>query len=262
MARGDRAGMMARQARRLAPTDASRRPAMSRWLVGWVLTLATVAAVAYGVAKLLDARTLPISTVYVEGEFRHLSAQYLKDIVMRELKPGFFRVDVESIRAALLAEPWIDDVSVRRVWPDGVQVTVTEQRPVARWNDSSLLNRDGLLFRPKSATLPVDIVQLEGPDDTHGEVFAHYRTLQAVFPDQASAIERVTLSGSRALSFTLKDGARVLVGRKDIGGRLARLRQMLDKGLASELEIIETVDIRFTNGIAVRFRELGGVPDA
>lgn len=222
-----------------------------RWTVCLLLTLAS----AIGFSKLLDPHSLPIKEVKVEGEFRHLRPEYLEGIVVNTLNAGFFLLDVDAVRRALLSEPWINDVSVRRIWPDTVQVTVVEQRAEAVWCDKALVNDAAVIFAPDPDSFPVGLARLCGPEGSHEEVLERYKAMHAVLKDYDLDFEELSLSDRRAWSLHLKNGPTVIIGRKDVETRIGHLCSVLDNGLDSNLKGIETIDLRYTNGVAVRFRE-------
>ncbi len=66
-----------------------------------------------------------------------------------KVRGGFFNLDVDAVRLALLGEPWVSEVTVKRIWPDALRVIVIEQIPVVRWGDSGLLNPAGEYFAPE-----------------------------------------------------------------------------------------------------------------
>ena len=41
--------------------------------------------------------------------------------------------------ATVLDMPWVADISIRRVWPDKLNMVVTERVPLARWGDDVLM---------------------------------------------------------------------------------------------------------------------------
>lgn len=218
-------------------------------VVGLLVSITFAATVVTGVRHVLDPATLPIREVRIEGEFRYLAPKRLQDIVAGELKAGFFRVNVEAIRAALLAEPWVNDVSVRRVWPDTLQITVAEQRAVAYWGDDGLVNEYGVVFHPAPDSLPRGLIRLLGPQGSSLTVLRRYREAQDVLAAHGLAVTRVRLSSRRAWRLWLSNGTQVVFGRNDFHGRLARLARVVDRVLAGGAAAI--VDLRYTNGLAV-----------
>ena len=62
------------------------------------------------------------------------------------MRGGFFQVDIAAVRESALSVPWVRDVSVRRVWPGELHVTVVEDRPIARWAGGGLVTDRGTLL--------------------------------------------------------------------------------------------------------------------
>ena len=212
-----------------------------------------------GGAWLLDETTLPVRHVRVEGDFKHLSTVALQERAGEVVRGGFFNVNVETIKEVLLEEPWIHSVSVKRVWPDSITVTIHEQIAVARWNDSGLLNAGGDLFTPQPSTLPDGLPRLRGPEDTHDQVLGFYQRLGEVMPPSLTVSE-LSLSDRRAWRIGFTGGPQVYLGRMDIATRVRRFARYVPAALAGYAGHIESVDMRYTNGFAVQWKP-GNKPD-
>lgn len=205
-------------------------------------------------AYVLDPRTLPIRHVRVDGEFRHLSTAALQLRAEDVVRGGFFDVNVEGIRAALLQEPWVREVTVRRIWPDELGLQVQEQVAVARWGGNQLLNEQGQLFKPSAGTLPPNLPSLNGPAGTHAEALARFRTLQHALGGRQLIVAQLRLSARRSWSFALADGPSVDLGRRDFDARVGRFAAIVPTFMAGDLNRIEVIDMRYTNGFAVRWK--------
>jgi len=94
-----------------------------------LVSLAVAIVLSGGIIALYFSPAFPITNVTVAGNSKLQSGYVIK---LADVAEGstFFRVDVESIRARLLTEPWIQDVSVERGFPDTVVLRITEQ-PIA-----------------------------------------------------------------------------------------------------------------------------------
>ncbi len=53
--------------------------------------------------------------------------------VHESIRGGFFSVDLQAVRSAVEGLPWVDRVSVKRLWPDRIEETVVVHEPLARW---------------------------------------------------------------------------------------------------------------------------------
>ena len=231
---------------------------MRRWF-RTVSVVTVIALLSFGAQRLLDPATLPITQVQVEGEFRHFAPEALETIISSEVRGGFFSIDVEKIRAALTSKPWVNDVTVRRVWPDKLQVTVFEHQPVAYWGAVALLSVEGVMFYPAIETFPEGLVQLDGPLGSERLVMERYRAVDKLLGRAGLQVIKLSMSEQRAWSFTLSDETQVLLGQSDFDVRLQRFAHAFRGFLGQRLHILTTVDLRYPNGFAVGRR--GGVDD-
>lgn len=212
---------------------------------------------AWGVWLLSDPRTLPIQRVSIEGEFRHLTLPMLQAAAGPHARGGFFTVDVAAVRQAVLEVPWVAEVSVRRLWPETLRVSVREQVPVARWGEDGLMNAAGVVFHPPVETIPADLPRLDGPSGQTLPVWARYQDLKGRLRALGLMLQGLRLDQRRAWTLDLEGGVTILLGRADVEARLLRLMHIYPHALAADLERIAVVDARYTNGLAVRWKTGG-----
>ena len=67
-------------------------------------------------------------------------------------------------------------VNTRRRWPAEIEVTLTEQRPLARWGEGGYLNHEGE-FCGDPDPLYQDLPLLIGPDGAEASLMRRYQTL-------------------------------------------------------------------------------------
>ena len=121
-----------------------------------------VALVLAVVAALPFTPAMPVDSVNVEGAV-NLPAEEVEGL--SGVQPGtpMGRVDVRGAAQNVAGNPWVDTVTVKRNWPNAVDVTVVEHTPVA-WIDQGgephLINSEGKDF--VVAQPPLGAVQLVG----------------------------------------------------------------------------------------------------
>ena len=241
------------QLNRYGSVEAAAPTMLNRYPGGVAVVLLVVLLSGFGAYHLMDPHTLPIRHVVVQGEFRHLSLDGLQQRAARVVSGGFFNVNVETIRNVLLQEPWIKEVAVKRVWPDRINVVISEQNAFARWNDTGLLNAEGGLFMPEPSTFPKNIPQFRGPSDSYPQVLDFYSRLHSILPEQLR-IAGINLSKRRAWQVQFIDGPMVRLGRTDIVQRMQRFARLVPTRLHNLLGNIQSVDMRYTNGFAVQWK--------
>ena len=196
---------------------------------------------------------LPVKRVQVAGRFAHLSPADLEKKAAHIIRGGFITVNVAGVKRELLREEWIDEVAVRRVWPDSLMIFITEHEPVARWGSKDLISSEAAVFSPEQASFPPGLPFLNGPRGSEEAVLEKYNFLKAELTRWGMEIDMLVLTERRAWQFRLADGPVVLLGRKDVDARFERFFSFALPYQGDRLSQAESIDMRYTNGFAVRW---------
>ncbi|MEO6148268.1 MAG: cell division protein FtsQ/DivIB [Sulfuriferula sp.] len=217
-------------------------------LTRWSL-LATALIVLW--ALLVLASRLPwfdLRQIKVNGA-QHVTREQVNLVVYQHLRGNFFSVNLDSARTAFTKLPWVRSASVRRHWPDGLEVTLEEHKPLARWGDEGLLNTYGEIFQAATAQkLPL----LSGPTGSEKEVAQRYADFTRILLPLHHRPVEVNLSARRAWSISLDDGMSIALGREHMDSRLASFVELYPRTLANVATPVKYVDLRYPNGFAVR----------
>jgi cell division protein FtsQ len=223
--------------------------------------LAVFALGVFGAAavKWLAARQVfAIHRVVVTGAMSNADPAHIAAVVQRDLRGTFFTMDLDAARDALQQVSWVRHVSVRRQWPGRLEIAVEEHQPLARWNDTALVNMQGEVFE---AGYGEELPDFYGPDGTAGEVTARYREFSAPLRTLQFGIDALSRSARGAWDVKLDDGMTVALGREQVGERWARWMQVSERyrdRIAQGGELV-AVDMRYANGFAARI--IGGGKD-
>ncbi len=236
------------------PENSSRRGRHPLLLIVGMFAFLMFAYGGYLIQQLRDPLAFPIRKIAVEGEFHHLTSEHVQRLVSNAVHRGFFGVDVAVVRARILDEPWIFDAAVRRVWPDTIRVSIQEHGAVARWGEYALLNQFADIFVPDSKTIPPSLVILDGPIGTENELLTRYFSIKKSLDKVGLRIARVDLSERRAWAVGLEGGATLMIGRQAVVERLVRFSGVFERVLKENWDGVALVDLRYTNGFAIRER--------
>lgn len=226
----------------------------SRQLVLGLLLPALVAGLGWLGVQALDPARWPIQAVRIEGDLQRIDRARLQEVVAPLATTGLLLVDVDAVRDALEALPWIERAYVRRLWPDRLLLTVVEQQPVARWADGRLVNAAGELFAVAENEVPEGLPELAGPEGQARRLLEQYRLLDGLLARAGLPVARLELDARRAWHLTLASGLDVELGRHEIRTRLGRLVGLLLGWDAAQLAGVERIDLRYANGLAVRWQ--------
>jgi len=225
------------------------KPNMLNWIANALFAFAFVLFIYGSVYVLVHLPIFPLNEVRVEGELKHVTREQVKLIASRYLQGNFFTVDLVRTRQAFEKLPWARSVSVRRRWPNRLEVVIEEHQALARWGNIALVNTHGELFHAASdADLPV----FYGPGDGVKEVAEHYGEFGELILPVEMKLTEVTLTPRRSWQVTTNTGMVISLGREKMDMRLARFMQVYSKtyeGLKGDLKY---VDLRYPSGFAVR----------
>jgi cell division protein FtsQ len=235
-----------------------RKP-LSYWLRPIFVALVVSSSVA-GLALMLewmkDSQAWPVRTVKIEGDLRYLDRAALQEFLVPLSDEGFFGVQVAEIQSQLQTRPWIEWVSVRRVWPDRLQIHIREQQPVVRWGDSGYLNPRGEYFAPQPAVDIDRLPQLAGPDGHEQRVLSMFARMRKSLRPLQLEIVKLQLDARRAWHVQLNNGLRMELGRRNPLQRVARFVRAYPAILAAGSGRVVSVDLRYSNGVAVHWQLL------
>lgn len=217
------------------------------------------AGLLYGAAALLIAYAciyfvvhlpvFPLREIRVIGDVDHVTNEQVAAVIARELRGNFFTVDLAQAREAFEKLPWVRNVNVRRQWPDRLEFAVEEHQPLARWGSTALVNAHGEVFEAAiSSTLPVFF----GPEGSAAEVVARYAEFDRLLAPIGRKVVLITLSARRAWQLRLDDGMVLQLGRENLDARLAGLVSAYQRTVARLPQPPSHVDLRYSNGFAVR----------
>jgi cell division protein FtsQ len=233
--------------------DMEQGSGIFRWIVLLISIPLLAGGVFLGIEKLQDPQFMPVKVVRIDGQLQRLKREDLERAVAAELHGGFFSIDVAAMRSAALELPWVDRVDVRLVWPETLQMNVTEQQPLARWQEDRLLNLRGELFQPVASEIPEGLPVLSGPDGSEIEVVGRYRELKAELAVLGLVVTKVVLDARRAWTVITDSGLVIKLGSKDSVARLARFIRIYPALQAEQREMMQ-VDLRYPNGFAVQHK--------
>lgn len=225
------------------------KPALLNWIANLLFAMSVVVMVYAVLYAVVHLPIFPLREVKVEGQLSHVSREQIKLIVAKHMKGNFFTLDLVKTRDAFEKLPWARSVSLRRRWPDKLEVSIEEHQELARWGSIALVNTHGELFHAASGS---DLPVFYGPGDGVIEVASQYGEFSKVLKSAGLAISNLALTPRRAWQITTSDGMVVELGRVDMQARLEKFANVYGTTLAGLNKKISYADLRYPNGFAVR----------
>ena len=225
------------------------KPTWLNWLANSLLAISFVAMLYAALFAVVHLPIFPLREVVVEGQLNHINREQVKLIVAKHLKGNFFTLDLIKARNAFKKLPWARNVSLRRRWPDKLEVVIEEHQALARWGNVALVNTHGELFyAATNKELPVFL----GPGDGVIEVASQYMEVSKSLQMADLTIATLALSPRRAWQVTTANGMVIELGRVDVAARLDKFVRVYRNTIASLNMKVGYAVLRYPNGFAVR----------
>lgn len=235
-------------------------------LLADVLLLAGGALLAWaGLLALQRLPLLPVTQLVVASAPDQVSRAQIEHTARNALAGNFFTVNLETARTAFERMPWVRSASLRRIWPDGVELRLEEHQAVARWTpqegEARLVSARGEVFVAASdQPLPL----LVGPEGSAARVLERYRAFSEALAATGRKPVVVHLSPREAWQLKLDDGVVLELGRDQARhpvaervDRYAAHYAAANSAARGRIAAIGAVDMRYPNGFALRPKVAG-----
>lgn len=230
-------------------------------LLAWAIALTLVALPVVGLLNgWYAADRWPVRQLELQAEFANVSAEQIRAAAAPAIGIGFFAVDLAGVQKSVAQLPWVEKVEARKRWPDTLVLRIYEQRPYAHWGRERLLNRDGQLFQVPGAPEIQGLPLLDGPDERISEVIDFHNETLAESTGSGLKIAGVSLSARGSWTVHLDSGAEIFVGNDHARERLRRFLRLYPRVAASGQGAFEYVDLRYSNGFAMKWPGQDPVP--
>ena len=198
--------------------------------------------------QFINFAKFPIREIKVIGHHQHLDEDQISMISDRFVIGNFFSVDLYSTKEAFMKLPWIRNVSVRRVWPDRLEVFVEEHQAIGRWGSIGLVNENGEIFHGASDE---DLPLFFGPEGTESYIAFEYKKMQSILDKKQLKIAQVLLFPRYTWEVRTTDNMKIILSKDYIEENLSRFVSQYDNVLAS-VKRIGSADLRYPNGFAIK----------
>ncbi len=195
----------------------------------------------------------PVRMVDVSGELTPGEAAEVHQLIS-ETPPGrLLSTDLNALRKQVLALSWPRRVSIRRIWPHTISVSVERETLVAQWSDEGYLSGTGKLV--KAPDNPVSTPYFECAIANPKEALETYRHLQRIADEEGLAIAELTQNALSEWRVKLANGAQATLGAKLLHDRMHRLLAVHRQLSLTSDEAVRYVDLRYSHGVAIRWQD-------
>ena len=232
---------------------AAIKQSLSVWLNRGLILVAATVVIALGTQAYLKLQSIPVERISVTGTLQHTQTEAVQKMVQPALQGGFLNADLTLLREQLEALPWIYEASVRRRWPNALEIHVVEQLPIARWGEEGFLNHEAVVFQTTREGSWDALPLLRGEQSDAHVFMARYQRLEELLQPLALQVAELSIDERGQLDAVLEGGTQLKLGNEEFVERVQRFVAVYQTELGARSEDLERVDLRYETGMAVVF---------
>jgi cell division protein FtsQ len=199
---------------------------------------------------------LAIDQVEIKGQSETSEVDVLEKLALGAF-PSIVTLDVTGARERIESLPWVKEVTLRKIYPNTLQIEVKERKPFAVWQRAAgfaLIEKGGRVIsdrvEARYASLP--LVVGEGADLRAEEFVA----LMEEFPSLKPEVKAGVLVSNRRWNVVLSNGVEIMLPEEDPATALIQA-VALDDGHGVFSREIAAIDMRLASRLVFRLTEQG-----
>jgi len=202
-----------------------------------------------------NPENLTIESVEVTGDLKILNKKQLQPLIEEYTKTNLYLLDEDNLEKSIEENPWVNTVSLIQKWPNKLVIRIHEQKAVAHWGETEMLAENGEIIKASLSTKNSDLPLLHSPNGKGRKMAAGFlkiRKMMKGFPVKLVEFKEDT-RGSWKIK--LENGMTLKIGREHQEKRLKRFMIAYQESLNQVIDKINIVDLRYTNGFAVKWKK-------
>ncbi len=201
-----------------------------------------------------NAAGFRISSVILNGR-KQLTQDEILAIGGINGRSSLLFLDAAAVRDKLKANPWIADANVLKLYPDRLQIDVTERTAFALWQEEgklAVIADDGAVLENyvPSRFVKLPLVVGKGADTQAKDFIA----LLDRYPQVRAVTKAAIYVGERRWNLRLNDNLDVRLPENDVGNALAMLSKLDREDRLFSRDIV-AIDMRLPDRLTVRLSE-------
>lgn len=196
----------------------------------------------------------PITHVSVYGDLTESQQVEVEKLIRPYINSGFFGLQMSQIEDVLTGLPEVSTAEVKRVWPNQLNVLLSNQSITALWNGTQSINCFGEAIQLPKQVDPKTLPQLYGPDDQQLVVLDYYQQFSDALMPLSLSIDAIRLTDDDIWSVRLSNKTVVELGDRDVLNRMMRFVEIYPQLLAQHKMPPHQIDMRYKNGMAVDWK--------
>lgn len=246
-------------------------------VAGFLTTLGVLIVLGALIYRAMHMPMFNISRIVLEPKqgdvLSYVSPASIQVTLEGRTQGNFFSLDLVKVQDVLKTSPWVRQVDITRLWPNGLLLRIEEHEPFALWNNEALINTWGERFLANRGEVdnPEALPQFLGPDGSEHLVVQRYAELMRWLSPIGLRVKELELSDRYSWRVLLDNNTTLIMGR-DPGAEIANpydgvgamsFADTIERFVRSWPALlkrtkgrqVERIDLRYTKGFAVSFTD-------
>ncbi len=251
--------------------------------------LLLISSIMFAFDQLFSPDSFQVEELRISADFEQLQPQQIREQVLPLIKNNYFAVDLKQVEQVVENIPWVDQVSVRRQWPRSIHIRLSEQKAIAQWGQDAYLNSRAKPF-VVDKKIAGDLPYLDGPQGTEKDLLEQFYDWKKRFAEKQLVLTHLTMTPrysyeaqvlipreqqkqltEQALMELFKEKEQPVpvldwrqiapfaltlnLGKQAVEQRVDRFIAAFPRAFDQQLLKVDSVDLRYPNGFAVRWNE-------
>lgn len=214
------------------------------------------------IAWYISTASINLKKIIIRGDLIHHSISSFRVNIIPTIKGNFFTINLSNTRLTFESLPWIRNATVKRVFPNQIEIHLQEHKPLAIWgvrDDFKMINADGVIFDSSADDDEYDkLPQFIGPEGQSGMMLDVYSKLNTILTPLKVKLVKIELSSRGSWTAMLDGGAQLELGRGSIDIIAERMRQFVGtlgivaSNFNKNVTALQYADLRHANGYALK----------
>jgi cell division protein FtsQ len=203
----------------------------------------------------------PITRLKLSGQLDYIAPIEIQSKIEDLLNGNLWTISVSKVKDQLYEHPWVQQVFIKKLWPDVLKVDIIQHSPVAKWNDKFFLTFTGKILPSTNyygSKKDLKLPEFYGQSGQENLVVETYLILLEKLAPLGLFISKIEIMSDQGIQITLNNNITLKLGTFDLLDRINRFIVVYKKKLQPIISDISYIDLRYTNGVAVGWAQKGG----
>ncbi len=196
----------------------------------------------------------PVVKLKLLGELDYIDQKDIELLLGDLLLNNLWTLNLNVVKDKLMLNSWIDQLILKKCWPNKLEVSIVYNKPIAVWNDSFFLTASGKILYSTKNELKLQTLNLPkfyGETGKENLLLNTYLLLLEKLSSIGLLVERLDFKQDQGIVALLNNNIKLKLGTFDLSDRITRFIVAYKKKLNPSISDISYVDLRYTNGVAV-----------